>query len=106
MALESQAWISDRDGLWSCLAAGEAIHCWCAPQDKPLWVPTWSDQIWIVDGDLSLIVTSKKMVDPSQYLVTDGHIYKRIDMPNAPSKQWRLEELNIEELEDVKFSFE
>ncbi|MDB4379583.1 MAG: hypothetical protein WBI13_07040 [Synechococcus sp.] len=37
------------------------------------------------------------MVDPSQYLVTDGHIYKRIDMPNAPSKQWRLEELNIEE---------
>ena len=38
------------------------------------------------------------MVDPSQYLVTDGHIYKRIDMPNAPSKQWRLEELNIEEL--------
>jgi hypothetical protein len=50
-----------------------------------------------VDGDLSLIVTSKKMVDPSQYLVTDGHIYKRIDMPNAPSKQWRLEELDIEE---------
>ena len=44
-----------------------------------------------------MIVTSKKMVDPSQYLVTDGHIYKRIDMPNSPSKQWRLEELNIEE---------
>ena len=44
-----------------------------------------------------LIVTSKKMVDPSQYLVTDGHIYKRIEMPNAPSKQWRLEELDIEE---------
>ena len=37
------------------------------------------------------------MVHPSQYLVTDGHIYKRIDMPNAHSKQWRLEELNIEE---------
>ncbi|NKB74251.1 MAG: hypothetical protein GKR83_07005 [Synechococcus sp. s2_metabat2_7] len=50
-----------------------------------------------VDGDLSLIVTSKKRVDPSQYLVTDGHIYKRIDIPNASSKQWRLEELDIEE---------
>ena len=46
---------------------------------------------------LLLIVTSKKMVDPSQYLVADGHIYKRIEMPNAPSKQWRLEELDIEE---------
>ena len=44
-----------------------------------------------------MIVTSKKMVDPSQYLVTDGHIYKRIDIPNASSKQWRLEELDIEE---------
>tara|TARA_B110000003_G_scaffold66850_1_gene67722 strand:+ start:4455 stop:4619 length:165 start_codon:yes stop_codon:yes gene_type:complete len=44
-----------------------------------------------------LIVTSKKMVDPSQYLVTDGHIYKRIEMPNSSSKQWRLEELDIEE---------
>jgi hypothetical protein len=37
------------------------------------------------------------MVDPSQYLVTDGHIYKRIDIPNASTKQWRLEELDIEE---------
>jgi hypothetical protein len=37
------------------------------------------------------------MVDPSQYLVTDGHIYKRVDMPNAACKQWRLEELEIEE---------
>ena len=44
-----------------------------------------------------MIVTSKKMVDPSQYLVTDGHIYKRIEMPNSSSKQWRLEELDIEE---------
>ena len=50
-----------------------------------------------MDGDHSLIVTSKKMVDPSQYLVTDGHIYKRIDIPNASTKQWRLEELDIEE---------
>ena len=60
-------------------------------------VAAWSDQIWTVDGDLSLNVTSKKMVDPSQYLVTDGHIYKRVDMPNAACKQWRLEELEIEE---------
>ena len=37
------------------------------------------------------------MVAPSQYLVTDGHIYKRIEMPNSSSKQWRLEELEIEE---------
>ncbi len=44
-----------------------------------------------------MIVTSKKMVDPSQYLVTDGHIYKRIEMPNSSSKKWRLEELDIEE---------
>jgi hypothetical protein len=44
-----------------------------------------------------LIVTSKKMVAPSQYLVTDGHIYKRIEMPNSSSKQWKLEELDIEE---------
>ena len=44
-----------------------------------------------------MIATSKKMVDPSQYLVTDGHIYKRIEMPNSSSKQWRLEELDIEE---------
>jgi len=50
-----------------------------------------------VDGGLSLIVTSQNMVHPSQYLVTDGHIYKRIEIPNASSKQWRLEELEIEE---------
>tara|TARA_B100001093_G_scaffold270962_1_gene258994 strand:- start:4694 stop:4921 length:228 start_codon:yes stop_codon:yes gene_type:complete len=56
-----------------------------------------SHQIWSVEGDLSLIVTPRKMADPSQYLVTDGHIYKRIDIPNTASKQWRLEELEIEE---------
>ena len=50
-----------------------------------------------MDGDLSLIVTSKKMVDPSQYLVTDGHIYKRIDIPTASTTPWRLEELDLEE---------
>ena len=44
-----------------------------------------------------MIVTPRKMADPSQYLVTDGHIYKRIDIPNTASKQWRLEELEIEE---------
>ncbi len=37
------------------------------------------------------------MVKPSQYLVADGHIYKRIDIPNTACKQWRLEELELEE---------
>ncbi len=37
------------------------------------------------------------MGKPSQYLVADGHIYKRIDIPNTACKQWRLEELELEE---------
>ena len=58
---------------------------------------SWGRSNSIVDANLTLIVTSKTMVDPSQYLVTDGHIYKRIDIPNAHSKQWKLEELDLEE---------
>ena len=75
----------------------EVLIGWCAPQDKALWLCLWTDQIRGVDGDFSLNVTPKAKVDPSQYLVTDGHIYKRIDIPNTSSKQWRLEELDLEE---------